>query len=642
MKQSQTWKHILRIGAWSTVLAIGLTAQAAEFYQSVDMAIGTHWNEAFWTNATQTTAIVPSADNTYVNDVGGTRTPTTGEDFLGDLLTIKSERQLQLKHAGGSSVSVNLVMENGSTMKNGGSTGLLEGTLNGSGIITLDTTTELNRDFIIGSLLESDNTFSEFNIIGNAANEVTFTNSANTFTGVWNIQNGLLYGGEGLGQASGFIIGSTGVLNLDVDFVNSNATIAVSSGGSFVLDQDVTVSSVTVGGTHLEVDTYTGAELKAGPYGSTFDGSDDAATLTVVTGYVPPPLGITVTQIDDMPSTSDWNDPAYWSNGEAPASTNYYVNDNGGVSTNGWGTRTPKTGSGSFGGASLTLTNHAKLNIKSNGPWNIAEFNAWEGSILSSGGPATPEITGELNLKGTGSVYLDGQIPGRMTTLSSLITADTTITNIIVRMGQTAPTNTAEAMTAGFVITDELNTFDGVWVVEEGLLKGSGFDSGSFLITDMGFLDFDADYDNDSADLTIEANPTNTAQSGMILFDQNVTVGSATIHGTSLAVGEHTGATLKASYPNAFDDASSDTAILTVVTGNPVPPIGDIAGGFDGTNMVFGWQGSQLGTYYLQGREDLVYGSWTNVGDAIEGVNGPMSVEAPVVGPANFYRIIGE
>ncbi|MDF7807195.1 hypothetical protein P4E94_07085 [Pontiellaceae bacterium B12219] len=560
MKQSRSLKHILRVGTWSTVLAFGLAAQAAEFYQTRSMNPGEHWNEAYWTNATHTVTNTPSSGNTYINDVGGTRTPSDGANFLGDLLTIKSGRQLQFKHGSSSSVTVNLVMEDGSTMANGSSTGKMEGTLNGSGAITLDTTQYAGRPIFIGSLLESDNTFSEFEIVGNEANVVTFTNSANTFTGVWDVASGTL-NGAGFGQASGFIVGGSGRLDFDADFVNMNADITISSGGEFLLDQNVEVYSAQIWGITLTNNTYTGAELKANPvYGAAFTGSSDASTLTI--SYTPPVIvGDTIYQTADMPSGTDWNDPSYWDNGLAPIFSNDYVNAGAG-----WGTRTPGSGSGSFGGNSLTLTNSAKLTIKSNGPWTIDNFNIWVGSSISSGGPSAPTIAGGLNLKGSGSVVLDAQFPGRMTTISSLIDADTTVTNIIIQIGQTAPTNTAQALTAGYIMSGLLNDFNGVWVVQEGLLKGENFGAGSFLITDMGYLDFDADYNNSSASLTIEANPTNSTQSGMILLDQIVTVGSATIWGETLADGLYFGGDLKAHpiYGGAFDPASSDGALLAV------------------------------------------------------------------------------
>ncbi|MDF7823586.1 hypothetical protein P4B35_06135 [Pontiellaceae bacterium B12227] len=579
MKQSRSLKHILRIGAWSTVLAIGLTAQAEEeFFQTSSMGVGSHWNEAFWTNAANPTAVIPSAGNTYVNSVGGnTRTPSSGDDFLGKLLTIQSGGVLQFKHGGGSSVSANVVMEDGSKMLNGGSTGKMEGTLTGSGKITIDTTKNSSRPITIGSLLKPDNTFSEFEIIGTYANNTTFTNSANTFTGVWNVASGGSLKGAGLGQASAFIISGTSGLDFDADFVNTNADITISSGGSFLLDQDVDVYTVDVWGIALtnKPGGYTGAELKAhAVYGTAFAGSSDTSILTV--NYTPPPIvGDTIYQIASMGAAASlgWNDTNYWDNGQALVFSNDYVN----AGAN-WDCRTPASGSDTFVGNSLTITNGAKLAIKNNGPWTVDDLRIWAGSQLRLAGGWASSLSGALSLKGTGSILFEAGNVDRKCTISSLIYADSTVTNITVRAGSW-PSNTAHAATAGFTMNGVLNDFDGLWTIESGLLAGNNLGGSGFLVTDFGTLDFDADYENNSADLTIEANPTNSAQGGMILLDQNVIVGSATIWEETLADGLYWGVDLKAHpiYGGAFDPTSSDGAYL-IVGSTATAPITQIEG----------------------------------------------------------------
>ena len=558
MQQLRSIKNILRIGVWSTVLALGLTAQAIDVYQTSSMSVNKHWNMTnFWDNAE-----VPSAGNDYFNATGGdTRTPVNSVEpsptFLGDSLTITNGSRFQMKHSG--AATVNLILQDGSRINNGGGSGQLEGTLTGTGSINIDTTGNNNRSITIGSLLKSDNTFSEFEITGAYANDTTFTNSANTFTGVWNMASGGFLKGAGLGQASGFIISGNSGLDFDADFVNTNADITISAGGKFILDQDIEVYTADIWGTSLTNNTYTGAELKTA-FPLAFAGSTDTNTLKVY--YTPPPIvGDTIYQTASMGVGVDWNSTSHWDNAMAPIFSNDYVNAGAG-----WDTRTPSSGSDTFAGNSLTITNGARLAIKNNGPWTVNNLNVWAGSAIRLAGGWAASLGGSLNLLGTGSIDFNAGSFGRICTISSLISTDATVSNIVVSIGETAPTNTAHATTAGFIITSALNDFNGLWTVESGLLKGENFGTGSFLITDFGYLDFDADYENTSADLTIEANPTNSTQSGMILLDQNVIVGSATIWGESLADGLYFGVDLKNDpvYGGAFDPASSDGAYLLV------------------------------------------------------------------------------
>ncbi|WP_372797648.1 hypothetical protein [Pontiella sp.] len=578
MKHACINAHVLRISALGAALGLSLGAQAATITQIDNNSTLPSPGES-WLTTNDWDGPVNSPGNDYVNHTSGwdTRTPVNAIEpsptFLGDSLTITNGARLKIKHTGVCTIN-DLRIWAGSSLRNGGVGGgsSMAGNmaLKGTGSVEFNMEAS-NRKQIIDMLVTADPTIDSIVITSGSTFSnagFTFNNATNVFSGTWDIQKGLL-DGIGFGSAS-FNVGSSGTLNFNSDFDGPSSDLTILVGGVVVLDQDITVDTMTVWGTQLDAGTYTGAELKAEAYGSAFDGSEDASTITVLSGPVVV-TGDTIYQTADMPLGVDWNDPAYWDNGLAPISTNDYVNDNGGATTNGWGTRTPGSGSGTFGGNSLTLTNNAKLNIKSFGPWTINNLNVWAGSSINSGGPSTPEIAGGLNLRGNGSVYLDAQVPGRMTTISSLITADAGITNIIIQQGQTAPTNTAEALTAGFILNGPLNTFDGVWVVKEGLLKGTGFGSGSFLITDMGVLDFDSNYVNASADLTVEANPTNAAQNGRFLLDVNVQVGSATLGGISLPEGSYTGADLKAAYGAVIHEDTSDIAILAVGTSAALP-----------------------------------------------------------------------
>jgi hypothetical protein len=580
MRKSRSIKNILRISAWSTVLAFGLMAQAEVFYQTTSLGGSDDWNGAFYTNATTTVATNPVPGSTYINDVGNSRTPTDGTSFLGDSLTLAAGRGITLKNAS-NPTTVNLIMENNANVGNGGGgTAKLGGTLTGSGDVSFDNSSA-SRTIELGSLISADNTFSSMSVTGLGILNVT--NSANTFTGVWNVVSGTLMG-TGLGDPSGITIGSAAVLNFDADFTFITAYLDMSAIGSvLILDQEVTVNTATIwledtSTLTLDAGTYTGAELKA-LNSTAFAGSVDGNTLTVLTTQsVETEEGITVYQTSNMVVGVDWNNPAYWDNGEAPASTNDYINNNynpTNVNPNAWATRTPESGSGTFGGKSLTLTNNAVLNLKSNGPWTINNFDIWAGSAIQNGGAAVGTINGSMNLKGSGSVVFDTGSATRKTTIGSLLTTDSTITNIIVRIGQATITNTADqAIIAGYSfdgIGALPNTFDGLWVVESGYIKGEDFGSGSFLVTDLGILDFDYSYINPSADITVEANPTNAAQNGMLLLDQNIQVGSVTLEGVSLPEGSYTGADLKAAYGAVIHPDTSDLSILAVGAAVPLP-----------------------------------------------------------------------
>ncbi|MDF7807191.1 hypothetical protein P4E94_07065 [Pontiellaceae bacterium B12219] len=563
MKQSRSAHQLLRIGAWSTALAFGLGAQAADIYQTANMPINTNWEMSnFWDNAES-----PSAGNDYFNATGNDTRSPTGNDpvFGGDSLTITNGSRFQMKHGG--TATVNLIFEDGSRMTHGGGGGGLDGTITGDGSLTIDMVSGQTRNITINSLIEP-NTLSSITVLGESI--LTVANSANTYTGIWNVASATLKG-EGLGQASAFIVGGTSTLDFDAGFTNTSADISISSGGNFILDQDVEVFSASIWGIALTNKTggYTGAELKADPtFGTAFVGSSDDSTLTV--HYTPQVVvGDTIYQIANMSAvaTDGWNDTNFWDNGLALIATNDYINNNfnpTSVNEIAWDTRTPASGSDTFGGHSLTMTNGANFAIKNNGPWTVDNLYIWAGSSIRLAGGSSSALGGALNLKGTGSVDLNAGAFGRMCTISSLMYADPTISNIVINIGETSPTNTTQAMTAGFAINSALNDFAGLWIVEAGLLKGNNFGNGSFLVTDMGVLDFDYSYINASADLRVEANPTNAAQNGMLLLDSNVQVGSATLGGVSLPEGSYSGADLKATYGAVIHEDTSDVAVLAV------------------------------------------------------------------------------
>ncbi|MDF7809091.1 sialate O-acetylesterase [Pontiellaceae bacterium B12219] len=298
----------------------------------------------------------------------------------------------------------------------------------------------------------------------------------------------------------------------------------------------------------------------------------DAFNVTASTN-----AGITITQIGNNAPAESWETGSDWSDGNPASAGNDYVNQ-----TSGWTTRTPPSASPVFPGVSLTITNGAILRLKHSGTATISDLRISAGSQLDNGG-SSGLIDGNLALVGTGSVNFDSQISSRLTTIESLVTADPGIHTINIFMTQTpwaAPSDTG-----GFVLNNVSNDFSGTWNIETGMLKGAGLGSAGFNVGALGYLDIDGTYLNTNAALTIESG-------GVMLLDEFVSVGSATIWGTALSPGLYSGADLKAhaGYGGAFDTASLDTATLAVgVEAEPPQPWVVQTTGHGAVN-VLGWE----------------------------------------------------
>jgi hypothetical protein len=559
-------------------LCLGVGAATVTQVINLGAAYSTGWLETTaWSNGE-----APSATNDYLCNTSkwDMRTPQktveSSPTFLGNSLTITNGAVLKFKHDGVATVS-NLYVWAGSEINNGGSNdgSTLAGNLylKGSGQVSFNAST---RYQIIDSQLIADSSLSTLLVTGgeDSLDGFEFRNTLNSFSGTWSVQSGTLKG-PGLGQGD-FEIGSAGFLNFGGAFSNTNSDLSVSIGGVITLTTNVTLGQVTLNGVGLSIGDHLVSDLKVNTdYGSAIAAASiDTAILHVSEG--PVVVDTVVYQVGTHEIGASWNDALQWSDGMAPTNTADYINanDDNGVDGLAWKTRTPTT-TDTFAGHSLSFTNGAILTLKGVGPWTVDTLNLWAGSQILNSGADAATLNGTLNLKGTGSVVLDAGITGRQSTIASLIVSDATITNIIVRIGDEVATNTTQAATAGYTISGTAvdNTFDGTWVVEEGFLRGDDFASGSFLVTDMGWLGFDGRYVNNDADLTVEANSTNSAQNGMLLIDANVTVGSATIWGVQLVDGTYTVAELKAnsSYGAAIDSSSSDEAMLAVGASASLP-----------------------------------------------------------------------
>ncbi|MDF7800137.1 hypothetical protein P4C99_11730 [Pontiellaceae bacterium B1224] len=592
MKKSRTTKHILCLSAWSAILSLGLSAQAQTIYQTASMSVGKSWLDAdFWSNTN-----APTAGNDYVNanDNNGTgttawttRTPGGSEShtFGGDSLTLTNGGFITLKGTGTYTFNSLSVWSDGvrdGKISNGGANGaIIDGALflKGTGTATLDSQGP-NRLTTISATVTVDAGIDTIDLAMNqtpttvpayTSSGFTLTNPANSFDGLWNVQHGLLKGF--LGNGGSFYVDTTAYLDPDADYTGEVLTIQ--PGGMILLDQNITMDECFVNLEQMGAKTWSGAELKVHPvYSNAFDtASLDNATLTVLSG--PPPLPTETQYLTaDMPAGTDWNDAGYWTNTETPSQAYFYAND-----TSGWVLQTP-VASDIFGGYDLTIENGGILNLQGAATYTVDGLKLGGGSKITRGTTGAATLNGTLDLTGSGTVTFSALATNALSTIASFITtSNSSIDTIAIDVEENSTSNTAVKANSGFIFSKE-SDFTGLWKVEAGMLKGIGFGSGSFLVTDMGRLDFDETYFNLGADLTIEMSSNTNIGDGTMILDQTVTVGSATIWGETLAPGLYSGADLKA-HPVFGTDTNGnggafsgnktlDTAVLAVGVAPPV------------------------------------------------------------------------
>jgi len=196
------------------------------------------------------------------------------------------------------------------------------------------------------------------------------------------------------------------------------------------------------------------------------------------------------------------------------------------------------------GGAAGLLFNGGILNdgddriIPING---ILGFNSGTTSSIDPGGSATTDISAlrgflfNANLIGSGNVTLDyGHDFGGS--------------------GVTAP---------ALQIASSNGAFSGNWTLNAGWLKGSGANSlgtGNFTLTSSegpSTIDFDYDLSSPSRSLVL------TGTASKLVLDQNLTFGTVTINGTTLAPGLYTYAQLNSQFDSNIVDGGTGT--VTVV-----------------------------------------------------------------------------
>jgi hypothetical protein len=220
-------------------------------YQTAAHPQNESWNTAEkWSNGA-----VPSAGNSYVNNLGGdTRTPTGGGTFAGDSLTLSNGSTFKLKN-GGNAATVDLILESGTRiLQGGGGTAVVDGTLSGAGAIELMNDGFPDRIIQLDSLIADGNTFSSILV---SSGTVQVNNAGNTFNGTWNVQSGRLEG-VGYGVAS-FTVGTDGVLDFNADY--SNPAGSLTCEGVLKLDQSLAFGAASVGGVNLDAGTYSASDL---------------------------------------------------------------------------------------------------------------------------------------------------------------------------------------------------------------------------------------------------------------------------------------------------------------------------------------------------------------------------------------------
>ncbi|MDF7807190.1 hypothetical protein P4E94_07060 [Pontiellaceae bacterium B12219] len=265
---------------WGLLTGVCMGTHAATVYQTVAMpAGGPDWHTVgYWSDTA-----VPSSGNIYINDTGGdTRTPTSGGMFGGDSLTIRDSSEFKLKN-GSSTISVNLIMEDGTSIINGGGgTATVGGTLTGSGSIHLSNDGFSNRTVELNSQLLSGNSITSFQITDGT---VRITDALNAFFGLWDVQGGRLEG-RGFGTGS-FDVGASGTLAFAGDFSSSSSTLDCQ--GVLSLEHALTFNAATIRGTALDAGIYTASDLITAlgiDVSALENGLASAGSITVLNGTV--------------------------------------------------------------------------------------------------------------------------------------------------------------------------------------------------------------------------------------------------------------------------------------------------------------------------------------------------------------------
>lgn len=235
------------------------------------------WNVAsVWDNS-----LAPSSGNSYINAAGMVlRTPEASNTvFAGDSLTIRGILALKSPGANSRTKSASVILDGGTISNYTAGNNLTQ---------TLAGTMEVIATSTIGAGGGGENRHNQFSALvsgsagidltsANATSANIFTNASNTFSGLWNLQSGILRFTTGGAVGSGLISMSGGTLEIQSSWTGRSLSL---TGGSVALaDYQWAVQSLTIGATTFEEGTYDLTALNA-VGGVTFTGG--AGTITVI------------------------------------------------------------------------------------------------------------------------------------------------------------------------------------------------------------------------------------------------------------------------------------------------------------------------------------------------------------------------
>jgi hypothetical protein len=286
---------------------------------------------------------------------------------------------------------------------------------------------------------------------------------------------------------------------------------------------------------------------------------------------------------------ADWNTITNWNPGGQPASAEVYQNPG---STNevvvGSRLRTPAgTNNNIFPNVQLTIDGSGifendgnsnpiavgELRFKNNNNPATNYFNdlVLSGGQLDLGDNILVVIQGQLNVKSNSVIYVDNAATGidRSYEIDSWLTGsgDLFWHEFSGTLGG-----------ADLQITGTSNTFNGQWIVDQGVLVGVGANSlgtNNIIVGANGLaaaVETLYDINNPNSSLILGAN-------GVIFLHQNDHFASVTINGVPLADGTYSFAVLNSTYPANFPASwtlQNGSAITTgsgqIIVGNGTPP----------------------------------------------------------------------
>lgn len=210
----------------------------------------------------------PIAGNDYINPLGFTlRTPEATSTFAGDSLTIRGTLGLKSAVSTSRTKTVNNLILDGGVIQNFTDGANFIQTLAGN------VTVLSNSSVVVGNSLQVRHTVLSAAIggsgnlsvstLGGSGSRLEVTNAANTFSGFWNLNSGLLRFTLDGSVGNGDIRVSGGTLEIQHNW-NNNGSLLDIDGGNITLGAfNWTVGALDLGGSSLAPDNYTVAELNS-------------------------------------------------------------------------------------------------------------------------------------------------------------------------------------------------------------------------------------------------------------------------------------------------------------------------------------------------------------------------------------------